>query len=103
MHQWVENTMYRLKKVEDESGKLKVLADSHIQFERIHPFSDGNGRVGRIILMYLSMQELNAPIVINRNDRASYIEGLANQDVAALTDLFEASLVFERERMTQFN
>ncbi|WP_161944239.1 Fic family protein, partial [Streptococcus suis] len=52
MQQWVDNANYRLGLPLEKAELLEVLADVHIQFERIHPFSDGNGRTGRLILMF---------------------------------------------------
>lgn len=102
MNQWVDNSNYRLDFANDEQQVLEVLADIHIQFERIHPFSDGNGRTGRLILMYLSMKYLGSPIVIRKEWRGQYMEYLGEQNVEALAKLFSESLVFERERMTEF-
>lgn len=102
MNQWVDNSNYRLDLANDEQQALEVLADTHIQFERIHPFSDGNGRTGRLILMYLSMKYLGSPIVIRKEWRGQYMEYLGEQNVEALAKLFSESLVFERERMTEF-
>lgn len=76
MNQWVDNSNYRLDFANDEQQVLEVLADIHIQFERIHPFSDGNGRTGRLILMYLSMKYLGSPIVIRKEWRGQYMEYL---------------------------
>lgn len=102
MQQWVDNTLFRLEKSVSERETLETLADSHIQFERIHPFSDGNGRTGRLILLYLAMNYLSAPVLISKDSRAQYIELLAIQDFKALADMLHTSLKFETERMTQF-
>lgn len=102
MDQWVDNTIYRLDLAITESEMLEVLADTHIQFERIHPFSDGNGRTGRMVLMYLSMHYLKAPIVIRKEWRGQYMEFLGEQDSVGLSKLFKKSLDNERERMAEF-
>ncbi|WP_067086806.1 Fic family protein [Streptococcus marmotae] len=102
MTQWADNTSYRLESAKSIPELLNVLADTHIQLERIHPFSDGNGRTGRLILMYLAMRYLKAPIIISKDDRAKYMELLANQDTAGLADLLKQSLDYEKERMNQF-
>ncbi|MBW5002918.1 Fic family protein [Streptococcus pneumoniae] len=102
MTQWADNTAYRLDHAQNEKEILEILADTHIQIERIHPFSDGNGRTGRLILMYLAMKYLNAPIIISKDSRAHYMELLANQNVTGLADLFKKSLDYETARKGQF-
>lgn len=102
MHQWIENAIYRLEQATSQQEILEILADTHIQFERIHPFSDGNGRTGRLLLMYLAMKYLNAPVIISKDQRTDYMEGLANQDTLGLAAILGQSLEAERERMTHF-
>ncbi len=102
MRQWVDNTAYRLGQAKESREKLEVLAETHIQFERIHPFSDGNGRTGRLLLMYLAMKYLHSPVIVSKDIRADYIEALAQQDIKALADILGQSLENERERVTQF-
>lgn len=102
MTQWADNTAYRLDHTQNEKEILEILADTHIQIERIHPFSDGNGRTGRLLLMYLAMKYLNAPIIVSKDSRAHYMELLANQDVTGLADLFKESLDYETTRKGQF-
>ncbi|MGT2829207.1 Fic family protein [Streptococcus hillyeri] len=102
MRQWADNTAYRLDIALTEKDILDVLADTHIQLERIHPFSDGNGRTGRLALMYLAMKYLKSPVIISKDYRAEYMEHLANQDTKKLSEMLQQSLNYERERVTQF-
>ena len=55
-------------------------AKFHIRFERIHPFEDGNGRTGRILINRGLMQAGLAPVVIPVEERAAYMEALARSD-----------------------
>lgn len=103
MKQWVDNTNYQLEHAASTGEILEILAESHIKFERIHPFSDGNGRTGRVILMYQSLLKFDTPIVINNEDRASYIQALATQDSVLLVELFKISIRYEKERIKSFD
>ncbi|MFL2099724.1 Fic family protein [Desemzia sp. FAM 24101] len=48
----MNNLQYRLDNAKTSDDKLLAVLDTHIQFEQIHSFSDGNGRTGRMIMMY---------------------------------------------------
>ena len=52
----------------------------HIEFERIHPFEDGNGRTGRLLINYELLKNNLPPVVISKEDRVKYFEFL-NHDV----------------------
>ena len=51
---------------------LVLAAIMHNQFEYIHPFQDGNGRVGRLLLNFILLKNKYPPININLEDRAEY-------------------------------
>jgi fido (protein-threonine AMPylation protein) len=55
-------------------------AHHHAWFERIHPFVDGNGRVGRLILNFMLLQEGYPPAVILAEHRARYLQALRTAD-----------------------
>ena len=103
IRQWIDNTNYRLNNTDKDNEILSILADTHIQFERIHPFSDGNGRCGRLILLYLGIKYLNSPLIISKENRAEYMEYLSEQNIEGLASLLNNSLEFEKERVSQFN
>ena len=59
--------------------------DQHLRFERIHPFSDGNGRTGRALIVHSCLQQGIAPIIINKSDRQLYMNLLSDLDIKGLT------------------
>jgi len=59
---------------------LLLAAVIHNQFEKIHPFQDGNGRVGRLLLNYVLLQHKYPPINIRLRDRGKYYKCLQEYD-----------------------
>ncbi len=57
----------------------------HHKFEKTHPFFDGNGRVGRILLNIILLNKDYPPIIIQKKARAVYLNALAQADAAGLT------------------
>ena len=64
----------------DGSGLLKAAAYFHLRFEHIHPFADGNGRVGRTLLNYFLMIRDHPPLIIYDEDKAAYYAALEAYD-----------------------
>ena len=50
----------------------------HVQFERIHPFQDGNGRVGRLLMFWQCLQSGYVPFIITEELRLFYYRGIQN-------------------------
>lgn len=86
----------------DEQDIFTKIARYHIELERIHPFEDGNGRTGRLIINYELLKNNISPVVISKDDRIKYFEFLRNSDVKGLSDWFRDLSVSEEERMRKF-
>lgn len=74
----VDNLMKDLLK-EYNSKKEKTfenILDFHVQFERIHPFQDGNGRIGRLIMFKECLKYNIVPFIIEDNLKMYYYRGL---------------------------
>ena len=102
VQQLVDNLDYRLENATTEEEKLESVLDTHIQFERIHPFSDGNGRTGRMLMNYSLLQEGFPPLIIEKETKATYVELLAKQDVSGFLSFAKEILAKEQKRMQAF-
>jgi hypothetical protein len=63
-----------------EMHLMERLAARHAEFERIHPFLDGNGRAGRLLLNLLLGRLGYPPAIIRKRDRDSYLHALRRAD-----------------------
>lgn len=55
---------------------LDDLLDFHVKFERIHPFDDGNGRVGRLIMFKECLRHNITPFILDEKRRGQYLKGI---------------------------
>ena len=63
-----------------ENIELKDIAEFHAKFENIHPFQDGNGRVGQLIMFKECLKYNIVPFIIEGNLKMFYYRGLKEWD-----------------------
>lgn len=69
--------MMLLQKYQDlERPDLYDIAEFHMEFEKIHPFYDGNGRVGRFLILKMCLANNIVPFYINEENKLFYYKGL---------------------------
>ena len=71
-----------------ENKTLEDILEFHVAFEKIHPFQDGNGRVGRLIMFKECLKHNIVPFIIEDNLKLFYYRGLKewNKEKGFLTD-----------------
>ena len=85
---------------------ISVLAEFHVRYESIHPFQDGNGRTGRLILFRECLKNGVVPVVIEDANRNEYLEALKEyreeKSLDKLITLFEKEQQFYFEKCKYF-
>lgn len=85
----VDELLFELTEVEDNNA-LTAAAYFHAKFENIHPFADGSGRVGRIMINYFLIMHNHPPIIFYSEDKEKYFECLESwnlyQDIEPLKE-----------------
>jgi Fic family protein len=66
---------------------LRLATEFHARFERIHPFEDGNGRTGRILLNAILLEKSYPPLIIRKTSRIAYFSSLEAFDKGYKTKL----------------
>jgi len=74
--EYLEDLINWYKKNKQKFKPLILAAIIHNQFEHIHPFQDGNGRVGRLLLNFILLKNNYPPINIMIEDRQEYYKSL---------------------------
>ena len=90
----IAELLSELRDISDDKA-LTAAAYFHAKFENIHPFADGNGRTGRLLMNYLLVLHNHPPIVIHEEDRRTYFDALEAWDS---TQDLEPMIVFLKEQ-----
>jgi Fic family protein len=69
---------YNLSK--NKEHPMKLASEFHARFEKIHPFEDGNGRVGRLLVNAILLDKDYPPVIIRKTMRQSYFSALEAYD-----------------------
>ena len=100
-----EDTPYEMAELIDDmhstdinsSNVIKAAAYFHCKMENIHPFSDGNGRTGRLLVNHLLINHNNPPMIIFNEDKKEYFNALrswdAQQSISEMTEFIKQEIV----------
>ena len=69
---WLNNELSAFKKGKNTKSILEIAAEHHIRFLYIHPFFDGNGRTGRILMNLILIAQGYPPIIIRTDEKERY-------------------------------
>jgi hypothetical protein len=86
----------------DDRYPIERVADSHAAFERIHPFIDGNGRAGRLLLNLALLRLGMPPAIIYKRERDRYLVALSRADggdTGALAELLARAVLNNLNRL----
>src|SRR3989338_7485740 len=77
---------------------VELTARAHYKFERIHPFGDGNGRIGRLIMNHLLWHKGYPMLIIEYKKRRSYYKALQKDEDHFVSYFIRRYLVVYRKR-----
>ena len=100
---WCDNLSYRLENAKTNEEKVEIIMDQHIKFEKIHPFNDGYGRTGRLLIIHGCLKEDLEPIIIPKEEKGKYINLLASENLKELTKWALQLQEKERDRIEKFS
>ncbi|MFA5785638.1 MAG: Fic family protein [Actinomycetota bacterium] len=93
MKDWLDDVRTLRKRTGQE---VERVADLHARFERIHPFLDGNGRVGRLVTNLVLIRTGYPPAIVLKRDRIRYLAALRRADsgdAGALGELLARAII----------
>ena len=100
---WIDNLAVQMAAAVSDVDRVLAICRQHIAFERIHPFPDGNGRVGRALMVYSCFLSDVPPIVIPVERRKEYINYLNTDDLQEFAAFAAKLQAEERRRIEVFS
>lgn len=101
MYQYIDNLNFKLENSTSRGEGIDCLVFAHYEFIRIHPFNNGNGRTGRIIMNLAAMKLGYRPLELyfrEGDGRKIYIEAMKAADKGD----FEPLATLVRKELTSF-
>ncbi len=92
MYQFLDNLNYKIERAKSKEAILECLIYSHYEFIRIHPFNNGNGRTGRILMNIIALKFGYQPIELYHQkgeSRKVYINSMKSADKGDFSKLKE--------------
>ena len=100
MYQLLDNLNFKISTAKSRKEQIDCLVFAHYEFVRIHPFENGNGRTGRILMNLVAMKFGYQPLVLYHREgesRRTYIEAMKlgdKGDYRKLFNLISEELIF---------
>jgi Fic/DOC family len=80
LDEWVTEMNATPGRIQAGDNLPELLAEAHIGFERVHPFIDGNGRAGRLVLNLMLVRLGYPPVVVLKEQRSAYLRAMQQAD-----------------------